>query len=136
VPEKTIQTILVVDDEKGVRDLVRLMLEQEGYEVLDAEDGRTALRIVSRLDIKIDLLITDILMPFMNGWELANRILSIRPGIKVMYISAYSAEILSHHNLCPEKADYIRKPFRKDVLTEKISRMLSFSAMWDTLLSK
>lgn len=116
--------ILVVDDEKDIRVLVRFMLEEEGYRVIDAEGGREALLIAADPVYPISLLVTDILMPHMNGRDLADRVASIRPAIKVLYISAYSAEILAAHNLCPEGSDYVKKPFNQKTLAAKVRAVL------------
>jgi CheY-like chemotaxis protein len=116
--------ILVVDDEKDIRTLVRLMLEEGGYRVIDAESGKDAIAIAANADDPISLLVTDILMPFMNGRDLADKIASIRPTLKVLFISAYSAEILTAHNLCPEGSDYIKKPFTAKTLLAKVAMVL------------
>lgn len=129
-------TILVVDDDKAVRELICLMLESEGYEVFSAEGGRQAISIAVKPEVNIDILITDILMPHMHGKELANRICAIRPFIKVLFVSAYTAEILSTHNLCPDGADFIKKPFTKELMMERISRVWASSPKWKELVSK
>jgi two-component system cell cycle sensor histidine kinase/response regulator CckA len=128
--------ILVVDDEKSVRELICAMLEPEGYQVFAAEGGKQAINIAVRPEVNIDILITDIIMPRMNGRDLANRICSIMPFIKVLFVSAYTAEILSHHQLCPDGADFIRKPFNKETLLERISRVWVSSPKWKELVSK
>lgn len=128
-------TILIVDDERSIRELIGLNLSSHGFEVFQAEAGRHALEIVADPDITIDLLITDILMPQMNGRELANKIFSIKPHIKVLFISAYSAEILTSHNLCPDGADFIKKPFTLNALLEKISLVWERGPKWKELVS-
>ncbi len=128
-------TILVVDDEGRIRDLIRIFLETAGYRVLDAEGGRQAILLASNPDANIEILVTDIIMPFMNGRELANRICSINPYIKVLFISAYAAEILRHHRLCPDGADFIRKPFTSEDLLTRISRILASGPKWKDLVA-
>jgi CheY-like chemotaxis protein len=128
--------ILVVDDEDAVRELVCLFLETSGFTVHKASGGREAINLVCQPDIVVDILLTDIIMPFMNGRELANRICSFKPHIKVIFISAYSAEILTSQNLCPSGSDYIRKPFSKESLVERISRVWALSPKWRELLAK
>jgi two-component system cell cycle sensor histidine kinase/response regulator CckA len=128
--------ILVVDDERSVRELIALYLESAGYMVYQAEGGREAIALVTAPDIIVDLLITDIIMPFMNGGELANRISSIKPHIKVLFVSAYSAEILSRQNLCPAGADYIRKPFSREFLLNRVSQVWESSPKWKELAPK
>jgi CheY-like chemotaxis protein len=128
-------TILVVDDEKSVRELIRLSLEAEGYEVYTADGGKEAIRIASDPNALIDIIITDILMPHMHGKELANRISVMKPFIKVLFVTAYSAEILTSHHLCPEGADFIKKPFTKEILLERISRVWASSPKWTELVA-
>ncbi|MDB5048778.1 MAG: sensor hybrid histidine kinase [Fibrobacteres bacterium] len=128
--------ILVVNDERSVRELICLYLETAGYTVYQAEGGREAMALVTSPDIIVDILITDIIMPYMHGRELANRICSIKRQIKVLFVSAYSAEILSAQNLCPEGADYIRKPFSKELLLERVSRVWESSPKWKELASR
>jgi two-component system, cell cycle sensor histidine kinase and response regulator CckA len=129
-------TILVVDDNKAVRELIRTHLETEGYDVFVADGGKAAMAIVSVPEIMVDILVTDILMPHMNGKDLANRICSIKPSIKVLFVSAYTGEILSAHNLCPDGADYIKKPFTKEILLEKVSRVWASGPRWKELVSR
>jgi two-component system cell cycle sensor histidine kinase/response regulator CckA len=129
-------SILVVDDDRSVRDLIRLMLEQEGFSVLVADSGRAAIRIASDPEVLIDVVITDILMPHMNGKELATRISSMKPFIKVIFISAYTADLIWTHRLCPEGSDFIKKPFTKEALIDRVSRVWASSPKWKDLVSK
>jgi two-component system, cell cycle sensor histidine kinase and response regulator CckA len=128
--------ILIVDDEAAIRDLAKRNLEEEGYEVHTADGGKAALLLVTEPDMQIDILITDILMPFMNGRDLANRISSIKPGIKVLFISAYTAEILTQNNMCPEGAELIKKPFTKAYLLERIERVWAGGVSWKELVTR
>lgn len=129
-------TILVVDDDQSVRELIVLFLETSGFIVYQAPGGHEAMDLVTSPDIIVDILVTDIIMPRMNGKQLANRVSSIKPHIKVLFVSAYSAEILTSQNLCPSGADYIRKPFNRDVLLGKISKVWATSPKWRELVSK
>jgi two-component system, cell cycle sensor histidine kinase and response regulator CckA len=129
-------TILVVDDEKPVRELIRTILEGAGYPVLDARDGKEALQTFSLFSNKIDLLLTDVIMPSMNGKDLANRVSAIWPEVRVLFISAYAADVLSFHKLCPPGAEFIRKPFLKEELLTKVARILAVSYTWKELISK
>jgi two-component system, cell cycle sensor histidine kinase and response regulator CckA len=128
--------ILVVDDDQSVRELIVLFLETSGFTVFQAPGGHEALELVTSPDSMVDILVTDIIMPQMNGKELANRVSSLKPHIKVLFVSAYSAEILSSQNLCPTGADYIRKPFNKETLLNKITRVWVTSPKWRELVSK
>jgi two-component system cell cycle sensor histidine kinase/response regulator CckA len=128
--------ILVVDDDQSVRELIVLFLETTGFTVFQAPGGHEAMEVVTKPEIMVDILITDIIMPKMNGKELANRVCTIKPHIKVLFVSAYSAEILSSQNLCPTGADYIRKPFNRETLFDKISKVWVTSPKWRELISK
>lgn len=129
-------TFLVVDDESPVREIIQLHLESQGFQVFTADGGKAAIEIASRPETNIDILITDIIMPHMNGKDLANRISAIRPFIKVLFVSAYSAELLFSNNLCPEGCDIIRKPFTKEALLNRIGQLWASSPKWKELVSK
>ena len=92
VEKRSHQTILLVEDHPAVRGMVRETLEQLGYTVLEATDGYEALRMVEKEPREIQLLLTDVIMPLMNGRELATRLRSIRPETKVLYMSGYTDE--------------------------------------------
>jgi two-component system cell cycle sensor histidine kinase/response regulator CckA len=127
-------TLLVVDDERSVREFICLNLRDEGFEVYDAKSGRDALLIASARESNIDILISDIIMPLMNGRDLANRISSIKPFIKVLFMSAYSAEILADFKMCPDAADFIKKPFKMSELLGRIDRVWAASPKWKDLV--
>jgi two-component system cell cycle sensor histidine kinase/response regulator CckA len=127
--------ILIVDDEPQVRSWMQAILSSQNYPVWTAENGKDAIKIAADPDSEIDILITDIIMPQMNGKDLANRIAAIRPFIKVLFISAYTAEILAPNNLCPEGADLIKKPFTRETLLDRISRVWASSPKWKELVS-
>jgi two-component system cell cycle sensor histidine kinase/response regulator CckA len=128
--------ILVVDDDAAIRDIVRRNLEEEGYQVYTADGGKAALLLVTEPDIQIDILITDILMPYMNGRDLANRISGIKTGIKVLFISAYTAEILTQNHMCPEGAELIKKPFTKATVLERVERVWADGVRWKELVGR
>jgi PAS domain S-box-containing protein len=117
-------TILVVEDEADVRGLVRETLRQLGYKVLEASDGYKALKLVEQHKTEIRLVLTDVIMPLMNGHELATRLTTIRPGTKVLYMSGYTDDVLAFHGIAPE-IDFIQKPFSSADLAEKLERVLS-----------
>ena len=118
------ETILVVEDEPAVRVLVKQTLEQLGYTVLEAEDGYEALEVVERHNGEIHLVLTDIIMPLMNGRELATRLEAIRPGSKVLYMSGYTDDVLAFHGLSQPEADFIQKPFTSSGLAERVETVL------------
>ncbi len=125
-----------MDDEKPLREIIQLHLESQGFEVFVADGGKAAIEIACRPEANIDILITDIIMPHMNGKDLANRICAIKPFIKVVFVSAYSAELLFSNNLCPEGCDIIRKPFTKEALLNRVAQVWSYSPKWKELVSK
>jgi len=128
--------VLVVDDDAAIRDIARRNLEEEGYEVYTADGGKAALLLVTQPDMQIDILITDILMPYMNGRDLANRVSGIKPGIKVLFISAYTAELLTQNHMCPEGAELIKKPFTKSYMLERIERVWADGVIWKELVTR
>ncbi len=128
--------ILIVDDEKPVRDIVRNWLVSAGYPVLEAQNGRSALELITQKNLRIGLLITDVIMPQMNGRSLADRVSVIRPELRVLFISAYSANILAGLGLCPEGIDLLRKPFDKAQLLGQVLRILTVSRTWRELSSR
>jgi two-component system, cell cycle sensor histidine kinase and response regulator CckA len=122
---KATATIVVAEDEPGVRGLVRQTLEQLGYTVLDATNGYEALRVIEQHESEIDLLLTDVIMPVMNGHELAVRLKSISPRTKVLYMSGYTDETLASHGIAQPEIDFIQKPFTPSELAGKVEMALS-----------
>jgi nitrogen-specific signal transduction histidine kinase len=121
---KATETILLAEDEPAVRRLVRETLQQLGYTVLEAADGYEAVRVAEGTKGDIDLLLTDVIMPLMNGHELAIRLDAIRPGTKVLYMSGYTDDVLAFHGIGRE-IDFIQKPFSRTELAEKLEQLLS-----------
>jgi two-component system, cell cycle sensor histidine kinase and response regulator CckA len=118
-------TILVAEDEPAVRGLVRQTLEQLGYTVLEATDGYEALRVIEQHQHELHLLVTDVVMPLMNGHELASRLKSIRPGTKVLYMSGYTDDVLAFHGIAQREIEFIQKPFTPSGLAGKVEMVLS-----------
>ncbi len=129
-------SILIVDDERAVRDWIHTELARAGYAATTAASGKEALRLITETGLRIHLLITDVLMPSMNGKELANRICELRPSVRVLFISAYSADILTGYGICPEGVDLLRKPFNAAALRAGISRILAVSPTWRELTNR
>ncbi len=109
-------TVLVVDDQDVVRDVIRLTLEGAGYTVLDAASPNDALALV-RDNGPIDLLVTDVVMPEMDAFELADRVASELPGVRVLYTSGYTD--------AGAEGPFIQKPFTPAELVEKVSTVLA-----------
>ena len=117
------ETILLVEDEDGVRRLLMHVLTKRGYTVLEARNGPEAFAVFQQLHRPVHLLLTDIVMPRMNGRELADRLLQLQPDLKVIYMSGYTDEVLvgkGRHS----GALFLQKPLRPDVLTERVREML------------
>ena len=118
------ETVLVVEDEDGVRAPVRRILVAHGYRVLEASDGPSALHLVEHHAGKIDLLLTDVVMPGMNGGELADRLRRVRSGIRVVFMSGYSAEAVATHGVLSPGAAFLQKPFSVEELLERLQEAL------------
>jgi two-component system, cell cycle sensor histidine kinase and response regulator CckA len=118
------ETVLVVDDEPAVRVVTKRILQRSGYAVLDAAGGAEALDTLREHPGPIHLLLTDVIMPEMNGREVARRVRDQRPGIRVVYMSAYSPEAIAHDGLVDEGAAFVRKPFESGLLLQTVRRAL------------
>ena len=114
------ETVLVVEDEEIVRELVCDILAEQGYNVMCAVDGHEALRIAGEYDGRIHLLITDVIMPHMNGPELAATLAPLRPDMKVLYVSGYSDNDIGEHGVLDTHIDLLQKPFTPQTLARKI----------------
>lgn len=123
------EVILLVEDERGVRELARQYLEMSGYTVLEAEDGHTALELSAMHAGPIHLLMTDVVMPGISGRELADRICRSRPGIKVLYMSGYTDQAVVHHGILESDAVLLQKPFNMASLASKLREILSAEAV-------
>jgi CheY-like chemotaxis protein len=119
------ETILLVEDEKGVRELAREYLRTCGYQVVEAEDGHTALELAAMHAGSIDLLMTDVVMPGISGKELAERVKSQRPGIKVLYMSGYTDQSVVKHGILETDAVLLQKPFTMATLALKLREIFS-----------
>jgi two-component system cell cycle sensor histidine kinase/response regulator CckA len=118
------ETILLVEDEAGVRRLVRAILQQRGYAVLEADGPEHALRICREPSRRIDLLLTDVVMPEMSGRELAIEITRLRPELKVLYMSGYTDNAIVHHGLKALGPAFLQKPFTPAALASRIRQVL------------
>jgi len=118
------ETILLVEDEEIVRNLTREILEMNGYRVLVAVNGEEACRICMDPVGKIDLVITDVVMPQMSGRELAERVAMMRPETRVLYISGYTDDAVVRHGVLEKDMPFLQKPFTPDSLGQKIRDIL------------
>ena len=119
------ETILVVEDEPGLRRLVCEMLDHLGYSALQAEDGRDALRVLEEHNRGVDVILTDVIMPAMGGPELAKRVRSLAPGTRVIYMSGYTDDTLALYGPPHPNTEYLQKPFTAAALAEKLRQVLS-----------
>ena len=116
------ETILVVDDEEGVRRLVSAVLRSNGYEVMDAGTGGAALAVYEKNSHKIDMVLTDIVMPQMSGFELGRELTGRTPGLKILYMSGYRDNAYGANGEAPRA--FLHKPFTPDVLLSKVREVL------------
>jgi len=119
------RTILVVDDELSVLTVVKCMLECDEYTVLLANSAETALRMVERKDLVIDLMITDVVMPDLNGRELAERVLTVRPSVKVLFMSGYTDSEVVRVKVLDRTSGFLPKPFTSLDLKEQVQKSLT-----------
>ncbi len=121
------ETILLVEDEPANLELTRIMLEREGYTVLAAPTPTEAIRLAKEHAGRIHLLVTDVVMPGMNGRELAGRLLQSHPAMKSLYMSGYTADIIAHHGVLDEGVNFLQKPFLAGALAAKVREVLESS---------
>jgi CheY-like chemotaxis protein len=118
------ETILLVEDEEGVRRIARIALESRGYRVLGAAEGRAALAVAEEHGAEIDLLVTDLVMPGMSGRELADALRVHRPGLRVLFMSGYVEDALVHHGIVEAEVAFLHKPFSLVDLAAKVREVL------------
>lgn len=117
------ETILLVEDEPMVRKLVKQVLEMSGYRVLEAAEGRQALEHCEKHPGQIHLLLTDVVLPGMNGRELAEAVAELRPGVRVLWMTGYTDDHVLKRGI-PPGADLLHKPFNPLDLTERVRALL------------
>lgn len=122
------ETILLVEDESGVRDLVRTELTRIGYRVVEAKNGVEACLSATQQSCHVDLLLTDVVMPGMNGRELAQHLSVIKPNLRVLFMSGYLDDITVHRGMDPHRTTFLQKPFTTEVLTRTVRALLDSSA--------
>lgn len=123
-PERGAETILLVEDEDLLRSVVREAIEEHGYQVLEARTPAEALTISDAFTDRIHLLVTDVVMPGMNGKELAERIIAVRPEIRVILMSGYTHHAVRNHTTLPAGVRYLEKPIPTTLLLQTIRAML------------
>jgi CheY-like chemotaxis protein len=118
------ETLLLVEDEASVRELLRELLEAAGYVVLEAARPAEALQIAQSRAEPIQLLITDVVMPEMTGPELARRLAELRPGLRMLFLSGYTEGVVADKGLLRDGAHFLQKPFTTDTLEAKVREVL------------
>ena len=118
------QTILVTEDDDAVRGYVVAVLADLNYRVLEASDGPAALAIIATENRHVDLLLTDVVMPEMNGRELANQARSLSPSIRVLFMTGYSQDAIIHQGRLDPDVELIEKPFRRETLAARVQAMV------------
>jgi two-component system cell cycle sensor histidine kinase/response regulator CckA len=118
------ETVLVVEDERSVQGVIERVLSGNGYRVLLASEGSEALRVAGEHEGPIDLLVTDLVMPGMGGREVARRLEAARPGLRVLYMSGYTEDAISHHGVLDPGLAFLQKPFLSDALLRKVREVL------------
>ncbi len=118
------ETILVVEDDPGVRRIVCKLLSLGGFKILESGDPVAALKLFEQHTDEVDLLITDVIMPVMNGRQLYEQIVLIRPDTKVLYISGYADGVIDDGGILADGVNFLQKPFSPDALTAKVNQVL------------
>ena len=118
------QRVLVVEDEPPVRRAAERILQKAGYQVVSASSGEEAIQLVERLAGGFDILLTDIVMPSMNGKELAERLMASKPSLKVLYMSGYTSNAIVHQGVLDPGVAFVHKPFTPEALLLRIREVL------------
>jgi PAS domain S-box-containing protein len=124
IPKGSGETVLLVEDEPVILDVSREMLEQLGYTVLSAGTPGEALHQANAHATEIKLLITDVIMPEMNGRDLAKLLSDIKPGLKCLFVSGYTANVIAHHGVLEEGVCFLQKPFSMKDLASRVRQAL------------
>lgn len=121
------ETILLVEDEAAVRSLVKRILSQKGYRVLEASDGAIALRLAAGHVGEIDLVLTDVAMPNLGGRGLVEELTELSPGMRVLFMSGYPKEEIFPEKGTASRTPYLQKPFTSDTLLSEVRAALGYA---------
>jgi DNA-binding NtrC family response regulator len=117
--------LLLVEDNESVRQLVARMAQSLGYNVVIAADAESCLEVAGKHEGEIHILLTDVIMPGMNGKELYSKLLKVRPHIKVLYMSGYTSNVIGQHGVLDRGVNFIQKPFTMLTLSQKLRKALA-----------
>jgi two-component system cell cycle sensor histidine kinase/response regulator CckA len=123
-PAGGMETVLLVEDEAPIRTMLSRHLRALGYTVLEADDGVSALRVLAEQAGKLHILVTDVVMPRMNGMDLRDQLRAQVPGLKVLFMSGYPREVISSHTEADEEMDLMTKPFTGQALASRVREVL------------
>jgi len=123
-PPRGSETVLVVEDEKNLREVAVVLLQQGGYRVLEAKGAEEALRIIRASEPEIDLLLTDVIMPEKSGAELAGEAQRDHPKLRCLFMSGYTGDLVSRQGVVMEESSFLEKPFNKRSLLTKVYSVL------------
>jgi two-component system cell cycle sensor histidine kinase/response regulator CckA len=118
------ETILMVEDDAGIRTVIRRVLEEQGYRVLGAATPQLALEVAARHEGPIHLLLTDVVMPEMTGAHLSERLLRERPGLPILFMSGYTDNAVVHQGRLDPDTDFLQKPFAPEALLRRVRQVL------------
>jgi DNA-binding NtrC family response regulator len=127
VTEHNNETILLVEDDPAILEMVKKMLEKMGYTVISAQAPNEAIQLIRDISDKVHLLISDVVMPEMNGRDLAKILQSACPELKVLFMSGYTANVIAHHGVLDDDINFIPKPFSSEALSAKVRAVLNDS---------
>lgn len=122
------ETVMLVEDDDGVRELIKSILTQKGYRVFAAENGRECLEMLAKQGNDVNLMLTDIVMPGMNGKDLYTKSAEIYPDMKVIYMSGYSNDVIASHGAFSKGVHFIQKPFSIEGISAKVRHVLDGSS--------
>jgi DNA-binding NtrC family response regulator len=118
------ETILVVDDDPAILLLIKAILEGRAYRVLLAENGESAIHLIEQEQLRIDLVLTDVMMPNMSGLDLANTLVAMRPGLRVLFMSAFQDSDAVRMQVLERGSGFVAKPFKTEGLVAAVERAL------------
>ena len=128
-------TVLLVEDEDGVRELIHEWLTAHGYNVYAADDGQHAVQVAEGIE-QLDLLIADVVMPLMGGPALAKRLLQSRADLKVIFVSGYADEAIGDRRMLEDGASFLQKPFTLEQLLKKVREVLGDAVLAEGLSAR